>query len=623
MAFMETDRINKFDRIILVSTPWPFFSRPSVQLGTLKGFLKDQFPEMKIQALHLYLKVAEKIGYKLYHAISKRTWLAESVYGALLYPERKKEIERLFFQETKGRSEFSGMNFEAFISRVKDASEQFINGVDWERFGLAGFSICLCQLTSSLYFIKRIKQCFPNLPIVVGGSIISGDEVSGFLRTFQEIDFVVNGEGELPLSHLVRSMKDSGGYDNLPKIPSVISKKNIRTDRPLGFCQLPSLNSLPTPDYNDYFQLLKTLKPENKFFPTLPIEISRGCWWRSKMDTSGRKGCTFCNLNLQWRGYRSKEVSKVVSEVDYLTSKYKTLSVAFMDNSIPLQKSREIFSKISKLEKDLHLFAEIKAITPRRVLKAMRTAGTEEVQIGIEALSTSLLKKFNKGTTAIQNLEIMKHCEELGIINFSNLILHFPGSDNEDVEETLRALEFVMPFRPLRIVYFWLGLGSHVWQDSRAYGLKAVFNHPNYRKIFPGEVYRSTRFMIQSYRGDLGYQRGLWRPVTNKVKEWKKAYDELHNGPSFAPILSFRDGRDFMIIRQRRLGKEPLTHRLVGTSRKIYLFCQRHQPLTSIVIRFPEIGEGRILSFLKMMVEKRLMFEENSQYLSLAVPVCS
>ena len=203
---------------------------------------------------------------------------------------------------------------------------------------------------------------------------------------------MVNGEGELPLSQLVRSMKDSGSDDNLPRIPGVISKKPMKAENPLGFYQLPSLNSLPTPDYNDYFELFKTLSPENQFFPTLPVEISRGCWWRSKTDISVRKGCTFCNLNLQWLGYRSKEVSKVVSELDYLTSKHKTLSVAFMDNAIPLHDSREIFSKISKLGKNLHLFAEIRAITPHKVLKAMQAAGTEEVQIGIEALSTRLLK---------------------------------------------------------------------------------------------------------------------------------------------------------------------------------------------------------------------------------------
>jgi ribosomal peptide maturation radical SAM protein 1 len=608
-------------RIILVSTPWPFFNRPSIQLGTLKGFLQEQFPEINIQALHLYLKIAEKIGYELYQAISKRPWLAEPLYGALLYPERQKEIKKLFVREAGDRPEFSKIKFSDLISYLEEMSEEFINNVKWGDFQLAGFSICLYQLTSSLYFIKRIKHRSPHLSIVVGGSMFSGDPTHGLLKTFPEIDFIVNGEGELPLSRLVRFLQDSGGSGQWKHIPGVISREDLKNRKPVVFNQLPNLNHLPAPDYDDYFRLLKTLKPENRFFPTLPMELSRGCWWRSKRDTSGRKGCTFCNLNLQWEGYRDKDISKVVSEVDSLTSRYKTLSVAFMDNAVPFKTSNEIFSKIKELGKDLHLFAEIRANTSREILKAMRKAGTEEIQIGIEALSTRLLKKFNKGTTAIQNLEIMKHCEELRIDNISNLILHFPGSDKDDVDETIRALAFALPFQPLRIVYFWLGLGSYVRQHPHAFGLKAIFNHPNYKKIFPFDIYRSLHFMIQSYRGDLGHQRKLWRPVREKVREWRKIYDELHQGPLFSPILSFRDGRDFIIIRQKRFGGDPFTHRLVGTSKKIYLFCQHARSLKSIVDRFPGIGEDRIRSFLKMMVDKKLMFEENSRYLSLAVPV--
>jgi len=307
--------------------------------------------------------------------------------------------------------------------------------------------------------------------------------------------------------------------------------------------------------------------------------------------------------------------------VEHLTSKYKTLSVAFMVNLLPLRHSRELFLELNKLKKDLRLFAEIRATTPRKVLKAMGDAGTNKVQVGIEALSTRLLKKLNKGTSAIQNLEIMKHCEELGISNISNLILHFPSSDAEDVEETLRALEFVLPFRPLRVVHFWLGLGSPVWEDPRAFGLKAVFNHPNYGVLFPRHICRSMELMIQSYRGDLGCQRKLWRPVKKRVRAWKRSYEELHSGPSKSSILSFRDGRDFLIIRQRRLGAEPLTHRLVGTSRGIYLFCQRNRSVKRIIGHFPETGEDRIVPFLKMMVDKKLMFEEDGKYLSLAVPV--
>jgi ribosomal peptide maturation radical SAM protein 1 len=619
---MKTERADQLERIVLVSTPWPLYSRPSIQLGALKAYLKGRLPDLNIQALHLYLKVAERIGYKLYQAISERTWLAESVYGALLFPERKKEIKKIFYGEAKGQAELRNVDFDALTSEIKDESDGLIRAVDWAGCGLAGFSICLCQLTSSLYFIKRIKQGFPHLPIVVGGSTFAGDMIPGLLKFFPYVDFAINGEGELPLSALICQVRDSLGNDGFRPISGVVTRQERAADTPVTFYQLENLNSLPPPDYDDYFYLLKTLDPEKRFFPTLPAEVSRGCWWRSAKPSSKRTGgCAFCNLNLQWNGYRSKGVSQIVSEVDYLTTKYKALSVAFMDNLLPLRQSKEIFSQLGALEKDFRLFAELRATTPRDVLNAMKAAGTRKVQIGIEALSTRLLGKLNKGTTAIQNLEIMKHCEELGISNISNLILRFPGSDAEDVDETLRTLEFAVPFRPLRFVHFWLGFGSPVWQNPGSFGLKATFNHPYYALMFTPDICRSMRFMIQSYRGDLSYQRKLWQPVKKKMRAWKKVYDKLNQGPSCSPILSFRDGRDFLIIRERRFQAAPLTHRLVGTSRAIYLFCERHRSLKSMAARFPKAGEEKIVPFLKMMVDKKVMFEENGRYLSLAVPV--
>jgi ribosomal peptide maturation radical SAM protein 1 len=618
---VKGESTSQLELIVLVSTPWPLYNRPSIQLGALKAYLKTQSPQLKVHALHFYLKVAECIGYKLYRAISERTWLAESVYAALLFPERTKEIERIFYREARGKPHLRKIDFKTLTSLVRDVSDSFINCVDWEHCGLAGFSICLCQLTSSLYFVKRIKEAFPNVPVVVGGSVFAGDTIHGLLETFPEVDFVVNGEGELPLSQLVGHMKDPGGLDDVAPIPGVMTRKGAKNETGASFHQVIHLSSLPPPDYDDYFHMLKTFSPQNTFFPTVPAEISRGCWWRRTQGAGKHSGCAFCNLNLQWDGYRSKSPMQVVSEIDHLTTKHKTLSVAFMDNLLPVKESGEIFEQLGKLNKDFRLFGEIRASTPRRVLGAMQAAGTYEVQIGIEALSTRLLKKLNKGTTAIQNLEVMKHCEELGIANVSNLILHFPSSDHQDVEETLRNLEFALPFRPLRVVHFWLGLGSPVWQDPQAFGLREVFNHPNYAAIFPPDIFRSMRFMIQAYRSDLGHQRKLWQPVKKKVKAWKKAYAELHKGPSRTPILSFRDGRDFLIIRQKRFEAEPLTHRLVGTSRAIYLFCQRRGSLKSILGHFPGVAEDRIMSFLSLMVDKKLMFEENGEYLSLAVPV--
>ncbi len=612
---------NRLKPIVLVSTPWPLYSRPSIQLGALKAYLKSEFPELQIKALHLYLKVAERIGRKLYHEISERTWPAESIYAALLFPEQIDEIKKVFYREAKNNIVLRKTDFDALTAVVKEASDNMIKAINWGKFELAGFSICLCQLTASLYFIKKIKKSFPNLRIVTGGSMFTGDTIFQLLETFSEIDHVVSGEGELPMAGLIRYLMKSDSPNKIVSIPGLVSRNGSRIIGDISFNQIKDLTSLPPPDYDDYFDLLKTVSPGKTFFPTLCAEISRGCWWKSSGKSKKQRGCAFCNLNLQWNGYRKKGVRQVVSEIDYLTKRHKSLSIAFMDNMLPLREGKEIFLCVHKLSKDLRLFAEIRATTSYEMLKAMRSAGVEEVQVGIEALSSRLLKKLNKGTTCIQNLEVMKNCEELGIADISNLILCFPGSDTTDVKETLRSLDFAFPFRPLRVVSFWLGLGSPVRDNRRAFGLTAVFNHPNYAALFPPNVFQSISFMIQSFKGDRGYQKKLWQPVNEKVKAWEKAYAKLHSGLSYSPILSFRDGGDFLIIRQKRPEADPLTHRVVGIYRDIYLFCRTNRSVKRIIANFPQIGEDRIVKFLKMMKDKKLIYEENSRYLSLAVRV--
>jgi hypothetical protein len=312
----------------------------------------------------------------------------------------------------------------------------------------------------------------------------------------------------------------------------------------------------------------------------------------------------------------------VVSELNALTDKYQTLSVSFMDNLLPSRDLDVLFEKIAALKKDLRLFAEIRATTSLTDLSAMAAAGMQEVQVGIEALSTSLLKKIRKGTSAIQNLEIMKNCESPGLPRLnSNIILEFPASDQMDVEETLANLEFALPFRPLKGISFWLGYGSPVWQDPKSYGLKRVRNHPLYARLFPPEVFRGLKLIIQGYHGGLRHQRRLWRPVKKRLQAWRVAYSQQHQRPGSDPILSYQDGGSFLIIRQQRHGADDMTHRLKDTSRKIYLFCEHNRSLSQILGQFPGFGEEKVRPFLNMMVDKRLMFREGERYLSLAVPI--
>lgn len=612
---------NNKDKTALISAPWPVYNRPSIQLGALKASLLNNFPGLEVDSHHFYLNVAEKIGYKVYHEISEKSWLAESIYAALLYPEKKDEIKVLFEKESSDCKAVKGIGFDAILTAIKKTSDELIDKVDWRKYLYAGVSVCLCQLTSSIYFINRIKEKFPELPVAVGGSLFSGLNPEEFFNAFTAIDFIINGEGELPLNHLTKQFIDGKNSSEFTSIPGlIIRNRPDKTDytQDLNFSQTKNLDTLPVPDFSDYYKTLGSLPPSKQFFPTLPMEMSRGCWWSRKSEHDQR-GCAFCNLNLQWKGYRGKSVDRIIKELDYLSSKYKGLSINFMDNLIPFKNADEIFEKVMTLKKDFSLFCEIRANISYENLLTMRKAGVRYVQVGIESLSSNLLYKINKGTTAIQNMEIMKNCEATGITNNSNLILYFPTSDEDDVEETLKALEFAEVFRPLTTVRFQLGLGSPVMNAGKAFGIKSAFNHKNYKILFPERINTSVRFLNQGYKGDLGIQKKLWQPVKKRVLEWERSYKKLHDTPNAIPVLTYRDGKDFLIIKKRKTDGEHETHRLTGASREIYLFCEQNRSFTEIKNQFPRLSSQAIFSFLSMMTEKKLIFEDSDRYLSLAI----
>jgi ribosomal peptide maturation radical SAM protein 1 len=590
-------------------------------LGALKAFVMQRFPAVAVTAEHVYLQVAQAVGYRLYQALSERTWLAEPVYAALLYPERAQAIEKLFRRAAAASSTARRTDFHGLVKAVAAASDAWLAQTDWSRFRLVGFSSALCQLTAALYLIRRIKVRHPGLSVVVGGASFSAGGGSAVLDVFPEIDAVVTGEGELPLAHLVQHRVVEGRVmDEIPPAGGLATRRwSASGGGPPDFNQLQDLDGLPVPDFDDYFKILAGLKPERRFFPTLPIEASRGCWWQRSAASGAVTGCAFCNLNLQWRGYRAKSAARVRDEIDTLSARHRILSLALVDNVLPKDSAADLLRGLAGLGRDFTLFAEIRATTPPQELELMRAAGLRNVQVGIEALSSRLLRKLHKGTTAIENLEIMRHCEELGLNNLANVIAHFPASDEQDIRETLRVVDYAEPFRPLKFTSFWLGAGSPVQRDPESYGIRALGSHPRWSVLFPPEVFRRFPFVLLAYRGQLGRQRRLWLPVKRRIRRWEKHYRQMHRGRSHEPILGYRDGGDFLIIRRRMPGGDHETHRLAEASREIFLFCTRHRALKRIIERFPDLSAEKITAFLYDMTARRLMFAENERYLSLAV----
>lgn len=585
MAHKEVDT-----SIALVSMPWSLFTRPSVQLGSLKAYLEKN-QNISVDCLHPYLGAAKTLSPPVYTYLCKKSWAGEALYSALLFGKNGTHAEQIFKNNCRD-NRVVAESYGTLVDDLESHLEEWLNSIDFAKYLLIGFSVCFSQFFSSLAAARKIKQSHPNAIIVFGGSTCVEPLGQSLVDNFDFLDFVLEGEGEKQLEELIQE---------------VINDTRHTHSQRKKCCQEFPLDKLPCPNYDDYFKELEKLYPEKPFSPTLPIEFSRGCWWGK---------CAFCNLNLQWKSYRRKTAEKMISEVKELIMNYGSIDFSFCDNALPPSETDHFFKTLSNSSVDLSFFAEIRAINDPEKLSLYKQGGLEKVQAGIESFSTGLLKKMKKGTTTIENLAVMKHCMESSIVLEGNLLVEFPGSSEDDVSETLSALNYAWPYHPLQTATFFLGTGSDIEKRSDNYPIQKIVSHPNNTSLFPENGYSEMAMLIKDYVGDKTLQKKIWQPVKKKVKEWQKFHEKRN---STIPPLSYRNGGSFILIRQESQEGQVLLHRLYGASKDLYLYCATIRTIDEITTSFQKLTKKSILNFFTDLSNKRLLFREGKKFLSLAI----
>lgn len=597
--------------------PWALFNRPSIQLGALKAFVESRI-DVVVDTNHPYLEVASRIGPDLYHWISRNLWVSEALYAPLVFPQQTegaKTLANRYVQQADARIKRS-FDYHSLLGILENQLEKWLESYNWSQYKIIGFSVCFHQLFASLAAASAIKKICPEAIIVFGGSSCSGTAGLTLLNAFPCLDYVALGEGEKGLLTLFEYIT----ANQAGVLPGHIVGRHTSQDAVQQWLnqsaelQLPGLLDLPIPDYYDYFEQQKKWFSHTPFIPQLPVEFSRGCWWNR---------CTFCNLNLQWCGYRCKNAPQMLQEVKILATRHGCLDFAFADNMLPPLEARQFFTMSGEDSTDFNFFAEIRASGKTQPLAEIfpiyRKGGLTTIQVGIESLSSSLLQKMRKGITVIENIATMRAAQENFIQLEGNLILQFPGSSSEEAAETLVTLDYVFPYRPLVMATFFLGLGSPIHQDPQRFGIKTIVNHINNYKLFPKNVLQHMELLIKDYRGGRANQRKIWQPVVRKIKKWQQYHAERQQDALNKPLLYYRDGGDFLLIRQELPDGNILHHRLRNMSRQIYLFCTRIRTDSEIYAAFPALKPERIHSFLADLQKKRILFSEKNKYLALAI----
>ena len=430
------------------------------------------------------------------------------------------------------------------------------------------------------------------------------------IHQFPFIDAVCSGEGDIVFPEIVRRIIQGRSIND---IRGIYTRNNVDFVDLNGVVpntqSVQEMDILPYPDYQDYFLQKEQLSQDFKSY--IPFETSRGCWWGAKSH------CLFCGLNKSTMGFRSKSPDRAFDELIELSTCYPGNEIAAVDNILDMKYFTTFIPKIAKENLNINLFYEVKANLKKDHIRLLKNANILSIQPGIESFSTKILSIMRKGIKGIQNIQLLKWCEEFGIHVAWNIIFGFPGEPSEEynrmAELSLLITHFTPPVScgPVRLDRF-----SPLFTDQTS--ITNIRPYPCYNYTYPDLSPESRANLAYYFQFDYTEPRDIASytlRLVQAINTWKCIHDQ-----SFLHLM--HNEEDTWIFDFRPIAIHNM-FRLTGLEEFIYIACDSIQSLESLMklvgssfdIPSPEVVYVILQSFVNM----KLMIEEDGLYLSLGV----
>jgi ribosomal peptide maturation radical SAM protein 1 len=553
------------------------------------------------------------VGWENYSALGQMTALfaGEQMFARALFGDHIPDDARYFADVVSKVPSDMGYRLQHMKTQVMPFLEHCIESIPWHKYDIIGFSSLFEQNTPSLTLAYQVKLHFPNKIIVFGGA--NCEDIMGLTlhKCFPFVDYVFAGEADDTFPEFVKRLSYGHPVHDLQGIVYRDNGTSIYTgDAP----KMRDLDALPFPDYDDYYQRLQASSLPSWLSPYLVLETARGCWWGEKVQ------CTFCGLNGKYIKFRSKSPSRIIDEISHLIQRYRRYNIGFIrvvDNVLNPCYFDDVFPEIANMNLDVPLYFEVRPNLRKHQIKALAEAGVTNIQVGLENLSSHILKLMRKGTSSLQNIQFLKWCKQYGVRADWNIIFGFPGEVAEDYAQSLELANVLTHLNPptvcgpLRLDRF-----SHNFNRASEVGFVKLRPANIYQYLYPFD--QDTLFDLV-YNFDFDYREkiddgGFYYPLTQQVQLWKSRQDQMQ-AQSVDGQLVIRDTRPVAVSARIVLD---------GVRKHIYEYCDQIRSANQIQQWLKEshqvdLSEDQIEMILDEYVEKKLMVREKKLFLSLAI----
>ena len=612
--------------VVLVTMPFGPLLQPSLALSLLREVTAAT--EATVRVEYLTIEFAARFGAERYVRVaegepSPSVLAGEWVFARALFPEGANDADAYLDTvlssapvacSTKGRS---------VRSTTSCASSWWRPAISWTASSMTRWSAsCVAAPWSSASrasssstwprwpWRSALKQVSPATVVVFGGANCEGTMGRELLVRFPAVDAVVPGEGERVLPVLVQRVMAGAGFDD---VPGVLTRGNLSGARPPEVDLVDDLDDLPQADFDDYFTQLRAADLDLPSPPRLLFESSRGCWWGQRMH------CTFCGLNGGRMRFRSKSPARVLAELDSLRARHPGLVIGAVDNILDMSYFATLLPALVAARGDMRLFYEVKANLRKDHVRLLRDAGVRDIQPGIESLADGVLRLMRKGVSALQNIQLLKWCVELGVRPVWNVLWGLPGEDPDDYERMAALVPLLTHLPPpsnagpVRIDRF-----SPLFEDPDAHDVGEVEPVEAYRHLYPfpaESVARLAYYFPRSgaRRARAAITRHRCAPPLPRGRRRTTRVPCSRSTPATGSWCGISDR-----------WRVPCSRSSVASSAPLYLACDGCRSLTALSKATPEgarCDRDELVDALRDLVERGLMVERNGVYLALALPV--
>jgi ribosomal peptide maturation radical SAM protein 1 len=607
-------------RISLVNMPFADLALPSIALTQLKSVVESRFGEQaSVEILYLNHDFAEYLGTDLYFQLansmeSLNAGLGDWFFRETAFPELSDNSESYFNRYFLAPNAETRRLKERITEKKRGLAavmEELISRHDLEHRQIVGFTSMFMQTTASFGLARKLKRRNAGLITILGGANCEYPMGGVIAQRIKDIDYVFSGPALKSLPEFVGHCL-AGDMSKVTTIPGIFSY-----GMPLPQCGSRTIGeelSIDTPIALDYEPFVKKIQKDfssQNIKPILTLETSRGCWWGE------RAHCTFCGLNGATMAYRAMKPQSAIQLFNSLFKYSGTVpQLKTVDNILPKSYLTEVLPFLST-PPDMNIFYEVKADLSDQEVEALARARVTNIQPGIESLATTTLKLMKKGTTAFQNIKLLKSCALHGVNPEWNLLVGFPGESEEVYRRYVQLIPLLTHLHPpcgvfpVRFDRF-----SPYYYQADKYDLN-LCPLDFYPLIYPFEERDLSNFAYyfmdrNTEEAEPQYFVAMveWiEKLGAKVDHWRALWRNPENHPN---LFVHEDG----IIYDSRSGSV-LEHHVGVTGRTILRRLGRPTRISDLLKAFsPEVN---VMEEIELLNQRGLLFQEEDRLFSLVL----